>query len=362
MSQKYEEIKSFLKEEALKPESRTRMPTIAELMQRFRASQSPVSRAVHDLEREGVLYCRRGMGIVSRSDAAPVTVQPKTGTKSCGNIAFFSVDYFANTIWEMEHTLNAYANQLAFTMNNFRLQRDSDRSALIREAAELGDLRGVVLMSSADRLEGKLLEQLGELPCPAVILDSYFNYDAVPENVSVLMPDARRNGENYAKLFHAKGHRHIGFVRSAPDGTIPQLMIAGLAETAAELGMEFTVFSSAIKSWESSCNAGRSITRNAIDAIRANRITGLIYNGATSTVAGRRVLWENGIRVPDEVSLLAHGNDSRLDDCIPAISSSRTDFTAMSRDALDIIAGNLPRQPQKLYMATIIERESILSR
>lgn len=72
MSQKYDEIKAFLKAEALKPESRVRMPTIAELMQRFRASQSPVSRAVHDLEREGVLYCRRGAGIVSRSGSAPV--------------------------------------------------------------------------------------------------------------------------------------------------------------------------------------------------------------------------------------------------------------------------------------------------
>ena len=139
-------------------------------------------------------------------------------------------------------------------------------------------------------------------------------------------------------------------------------MIAGAAETAAELGIEFTVFSSAIKSWESSCDAGRNITKNSIDAIREKKITGLVYNGATSTVAGRRILWENGIRVPDEVSLLAHGDDSRLIDCIPAITSSRTDFTAMSRDALDIIAGNLPRQPQKLYMATIIERESILSR
>lgn len=103
MSQKYDEIKAFLKAEALKPESRVRMPTIAELMQRFRASQSPVSRAVHDLEREGVLYCRRGAGIVSRSGSAPFTVKPPAEVKRRGEVAFFSIDYFANTIWEMEH-------------------------------------------------------------------------------------------------------------------------------------------------------------------------------------------------------------------------------------------------------------------
>ena len=237
MSQKYDEIKAFLKAEALKPESRVRMPTIAELMQRFRASQSPVSRAVHDLEREGVLYCRRGAGIVSRSGSAPFTVKPPAEVKRRGEVAFFSIDYFANTIWEMEHTLNAYAQQLGYTARNYRLQRDSDRIGLLRSTMGAEELRGVVLMSSADRLEPELIELLSKLPCPAVILDSYFHYDSLPGNVSLLMPDAKTNGRNCVEYFHAAGHRSIGFVRSAPDGSIPQQMIAGALEAAEERDM-----------------------------------------------------------------------------------------------------------------------------
>ena len=83
----------------------------------------------------------------------------------------------------MEHTLNAYARQLGFTARNYRLQRDSDRSGLLRDVARTENLRGVVLMSSADHLEDGVLEQLGALPCPAVILDSYFTYDELPDNV-----------------------------------------------------------------------------------------------------------------------------------------------------------------------------------
>ena len=362
MSRKYYEIKAFLKAEALKTESRLRMPTIAELMRRFHASQSPVSRAVHDLEREGVLYCRRGAGIVSRSGSAPFTVKPPAEVKRRGEVAFFSIDYFANTIWEMEHTLNAYAQQLGYTARNYRLQRDSDRIGLLRSTMGAEELRGVVLMSSADRLEPELIELLSKLPCPAVILDSYFHYDSLPGNVSLLMPDAKTNGRNCVEYFHAAGHRSIGFVRSAPDGSIPQQMIAGALEAAEERDMEFTVLSCAIKSWESNCDAGRNITRNSLDIIRSRQITGLIYIGPSSTIAGRRVLWENGIRVPDEVSLLSHGNDSLLGDCIPALTSTKTDFTAMSRDALDIVAGGLPRQELRLYPAEIIERESIASR
>lgn len=362
MSRKYEAIKAYLKEEVLKPESKTRMPTILELMRRFRASQSPVSRAVHDLEQEGVLYCRRGVGIVSRSDRSSVTIRPKDGTKVLGNIAFFSVDYFAGSIWEMEHTLNVYASQLGYVMKNHRLQRDSDRAALIREAMKTRELRGVVWMSSTDPLEAEVLELFGELPCPVVILDSYFSYDSLPDNVSVLIPDAWRNGAEYARFFHARGHRKIGFIRSAPDGTIPQQMIAGLMETAAGLDMELTVFSNAIKSWESNRDAGRNITENAVGTIREKEITGLIYIGTGSAIAGRRILWRNNIRAPEDVSIFSHGDDPLLEDCIPAISAAKTDFVTMSRDALDLIAGSLERRPERRYPATLVERESVINR
>lgn len=359
MSRKYDEIKAFLKAEALKPESRLRMPTIAELMRRFHASQSPVSRAVHDLEKEGVLYCRRGTGIVSRSEAAPFTVRPPAEEAGRGNVAFLCVDYFASTIWQMEHTLNAYARQLGFTARNYRLQRDSDRSGLLRDVARTENLRGVVLMSSADHLEDGVLEQLGALPCPAVILDSYFTYDELPDNVSLLLPDARANGQSCIRCFRDKGHRRIGFIRAVPDGTIPQQMIAGAQEAAAESGIELTLLSGAIKSWESSREASRKVTLDSLGEIRERELTGLIYIGSAGAFAGRRVLWEHGIRVPEEVGILAHGDDPILQDCTPALSSTRTDFTAMSRDALDILAGNLPRQRERRYPAVIVDRESI---
>lgn len=87
-------------------------------------------------------------GIVSRSGAAPVYSPSPAEEAGRGNVAFLCVDYFASTIWQMEHTLNAYARQLGFTARNYRLQRDSDRSGLLRDVARTENLRGVVLMSS----------------------------------------------------------------------------------------------------------------------------------------------------------------------------------------------------------------------
>lgn len=359
MSQKYDEIKAFLKEEALKPASRLRMPTIAELMRRFHASQSPVSRAVHDLEKEGILLCRRGTGIVSCSESSPYEVRPEKEPDRHANVVFFCVDYFASPVWQMEHTLNAYSRQLGFTAKNYRLQRDSNRLALVREIAGMKDLRGVVLISSADRLEASLLEALGALPCPAVILDSYFTYDELPGNVSLLLPDAVENGKLCIRCFREKHHRKLGFIRAVPDGTIPQRMIAGAFEAAAEAGIELTQFSRPVKSWESGRDAGRKATLSFLNEIRERELTGLIYIGASGAFAGRRVLWEHDIRVPDEIGILAHGDDAMLSDSTPAITCTRTDFTAMSRDALDIIAGTIPHQPEKYYPAILIERESV---
>ncbi len=361
MSEKYDEIKAYLKEEALKPASRLRMPTIAELMRRFRASQSPVSRAVHDLEKEGILLCRRGTGIVSCAGSAPYEVRPAREKDRHANVVIFSVDYFASPVWQMEHTLNAYARQLGFTARNYRVQRNSDRNALIREIAGMDELKGVVLISTADRLEESLLQELGTLPCPVVILDSYFTYEDLPANIHLLLPDAEANGRLCVRCFREKHHRRIGFLRAIPDGTIPQKMIEAAFEEAKQSDMELSLFSRPVKSWESSRDAGRKVTLSFLEEIRDRKLTGLIYIGANGAFAGRRVLWEQKIRVPDEIGILAHGDDFMLADATPAISCTRTDFTAMSRDALDMIAANTPQPKEKYYPAVLIERESIVT-
>ena len=361
MSEKYDEIKAYLKEEALKPASRLRMPTIAELMRRFRASQSPVSRAVHDLEKEGILLCRRGTGIVSCAGSTPYEVRPAKKKDRHANVVIFSVDYFASPVWQMEHTLNAYARQLGFTARNYRVQRNSDRNALVQEIAGMEALKGVVLISTADRLEESLLQQLGTLPCPVVILDSYFTYDNLPANIHLLLPDAEANGRLCVRHFREKHHRRIGFLRAVPDGTIPQKMIEAAFEEAEQSGMELSLFSRPVKSWESSRDAGRKVTLSFLEEIRNRKLTGLIYIGANGAFAGQRVLWEQKIRVPDEIGILAHGDDFMLADATPSISCTRTDFTAMSRDALDMIAADPPHPQEKYYPASLIERESIVT-
>ena len=53
--------------------------------------------------------------------------------------------------------------------------------------------------------------------------------------------------------------------------------------------------------------------------------------------------------------------DGTLWDATPAISCTRTDFTTMSRDALDMIAANTPQPKEKYYPAVLIERESIVT-
>ncbi len=361
MSKKYEEVKAFLKAEALKSESRLRMPTVAELMKRFRASQSPVIRAVHDLEAEGILYCRRGVGIVSRTDMPPFSIPapaPTTNKTESGTIAFIVVDYFSSVIWRMTHSLNAYSRQLGLITQNYWLQRDCDRMRLVKEALELPDIKGIVLMPSADRLEGELLDYLGTLPLPVVILDSYFVYEGLADNISVLRPDAYENGILCMDYLYKAGHRKIGFVRSLPDGTIPQLMIEGATAFGNEHGMELKVLSCAVKSWDSVRDASRKITTDKLDEIRSGGFDALIYMGG-GAISANRIFWKNHIRIPEDLSILAHGDDSMFDDCTPALTSTSTDFTQMSCDALDIIAGKQERQAEKLYRAVIVQRESV---
>ena len=142
---KYEKIKAFLLEEALKPESRLKMPTVQELMRKFGASQSPVSRAIRDLERDGVVRCRRGSGMVSCSVPVHEESFLKTAEESGKTVLFLRTDYFAESLWNMEHTILSYARQSRISVINYQMGQDADIMAIIETVQASHSLSGIVM-------------------------------------------------------------------------------------------------------------------------------------------------------------------------------------------------------------------------
>ena len=238
---KYDRIRSFLLEEALKPESRLKMPTVQELMRKFGASQSPVTRAIRDLEREGVVRCRRGSGMVSCSAAAREESFPEELAGSGKAVLYLRTDYFAESLWNMEHTILSYARQLKIPIINHRIERESNLIAIIESVGKARELAGIVMNSDPGAKSEELIGYLNRLPCPVVMINSSNLYENAAENVTILSLDSEEAGRLCIRALARAGHTKVGYIRNEPECDLTRLRFTGVTAEAEELGVDYVL-------------------------------------------------------------------------------------------------------------------------
>ena len=356
---KYEQIKAFLLEEALKPESRLKMPTVQELMRKFGASQSPVSRAIRDLERDGVVRCRRGSGMVSCSVPVHEESFLKTAEESGKTVLFLRTDYFAESLWNMEHTILSYARQSRISVINYQMGQDADIMAIIETVQASHSLSGIVMNSGPEVKSGEVIRYLSDLPFPVVMINSSNIYEDAGKNVTILSLDSAQAGRLCVEALARTGHKKIGYVRNEPECDLTRMRLTGISEAAEKTGIAVTCFPGTVKSWENSAQAAEKITRLHLDEIRSLGLTAMIYYSGMGALAGRRVLQLAGFRIPDDISVISEDDGSIMERLYPAGSIVTGEYLQQCRDALDIIIGNQPSPGIRLYGYQYIERESV---
>ena len=356
---KYDRIKAFLMEEALKPESRLKMPTVQELMRKFGASQSPVTRAIRDLEHEGVVRCRRGSGMVSCSAAAREENFPEEMEESDTTVLFLRTDYFAESLWNMEHTILTYARQNKISIINYRMGEEADIPAIIEQVKKSRTLSGIVMNSNPGMKSEELIRYLNHLPFPVVMINSSNLYENAAENVTILSLDSGQAGRLCIEALSRAGHRKVGYIRNEPESDLTRLRFRGINAAAEEMGISVTHFPATIKAWENSAQAAEKITRARLDEIRSLGLTALIYYSGMGALAGRRVLQLAGFRIPEDISVVSEDDGSIMEQLYPACSIVVGEYLQPCRDALDIILGKIPSPGTKLYPYRYIERESV---
>lgn len=339
MISKYDEIKQYLKEEALKPASRKKMPTTRELMKRFGASQSPVSRAIRDLQDEGIIVCRQGSGIVSCGNSKQPEINAIETDKSFKNILFIYVDFFAENLWNMQHTVNSYGLQQNCKIINCRVQQGDDLKTIIDNCMEDTKLEGIIMLLGADRISGQVIDYLGTLKIRIIMLDSNFDYQERRNNITQLMADTAEGGRLCAEELYKAGHRKIAYIRNEPETNVTETRVNAIAAFCREHGMELSVFTSSVRSWEDSMEASCKVTLENMSAIKEKEISGIIYTSVNGAFAAIRPLRQAGFRIPEDISLIACSDGLHMRYCDPPLSIANADYIQMSRDALDIITG-----------------------
>lgn len=362
---KYLKVKSYLEKVAVRPESRLRMPTVRELMSQFNVSLATVNRALSELENDGVIVRRQGSGIVAAGTERTVgRLENDPGRSGAGQILFAYNDYPDESTWRVAHAINQYGRMNKYGILDCKIYQDTSTEALTRFVKSHPESAGLILHVGADRMDADRLEALGRLRMKVVVVDSmYFYPNFLPDNVYVLSPDPVDCAEKIVEVLIRKGHRRIGYIRNEPRSEYSDLHQKALASALKRAKVEFgadRIFSTQIRSWESSLDAAVQLTQSHIEQIRALGLTALIYKSSGGALVSLRVLERAGLKVPEEISVIGEGEQSIYRYLSPQLSSVSADYGKIGCTAVDIILGKLkPRNHNLFFPHTLIERESV---
>ena len=146
---KYEQIKEYLKAEALKPEAISSMPSVRTLMRRFNVAMATVNQALVELEHEKVIVRRQGRGIVAARGGGCLEQLPEEKEKP--QILLVSPDYPAETIWRLTYMTEQYAVQKGFGVLQSRICEGACYAAFCDLARRTRNCAALLIISPAER-------------------------------------------------------------------------------------------------------------------------------------------------------------------------------------------------------------------
>jgi DNA-binding LacI/PurR family transcriptional regulator len=332
-----------------------RRPTISDVARRAGVSKVAVSYAlngqpgVSDATRRKILAIAEEIGF-SPSRAARVL----SGAAAAGAIGLvlsrpartLGVEpFFMALISGVEATLSARSYGLTLQMTS----GPADETVIYRRWWGERRVDGVLICDL--RVDDPRIPVIEKLNLPAVVLGGPGHTGSL---ASVWSDDAAAVVETVEYLY-AMGHRVIARVGGVPEFLHTRIRADAFAQVCARLG---AVDATSVDS-DYSGEEGARITRRLLSS--RPRPTAIIYDNDVMAVAGLGVAQEMGLRVPDDLSLVAW-DDSVLCRLVhPALTALQRDIPAYGAKAasmlLDIIDGQPPTVVQDAT-ARLVPRSS----
>lgn len=337
---KYVQIKEYLKNEALKPEAVTALPSVRTLMRRFNVAMVTVNQALLELEHENVIIRRQGRGIVAARNPADVKFPPEA--QKTENLLFAYPDYPSEQLWRTAFMLEQYAKRSGLCAVPYKTTQATTLEMIAKAARDCPNCRALVIVPTTDRYSFEELEILSRLPFPVILIDAINFYDEMPSNVYLLSHNPAEAGVLLADTLLANGHSRVACIRNEPQSDYGRLKQNALFKRLrAKLGRkaELCAFSETIHSWDSSLEAARKITEKNLDVIREKELTALVYESSAGAFAAFPLLTESGFRIPEQISIIGEGESTWFEFSNPPLTVLRPDYGELCRRTAEIAKG-----------------------
>lgn len=309
---KYQRVAAWIKEQIVERKllPGDRLETELAMSRRFGISRQTVRQALGVLQQEGILERRQGSGtyVLDASRAYPAGQSRRIGV-----ISTFTDDYiFPGILRGMERVLRQhnYTMQPTFTYNRV----EQERQAL--EQFQESNLEGLIIEPTKSALPNPNLPFYQELLArnmPMVFFNSYY-----PElDIPCVRLDDRKAAEVATRYLIEAGHRRIaGFFQS--DDLQGRMRYAGYLDALLAHGIR-------INAWNTLWFATEDIPRLFTDSTEILRrladCSAVICYNDRLAVSLLSFLSAEGLRVPEDLSVVSIDNSSHAQNSMPPLTS-----------------------------------------
>lgn len=188
----------------------------------------------------------------------------------------------------------------------------SDDLERLRDILTNINSNGIIVAGITTEEEIRFLESM-DLIVPLVL------FNAVSEKHNCVYIDFRAVGGQAAELLHMKGHKRVAFV-TFTDNVIHKTERTNTFLTRCrEMGMEIDTYNSS--DIENSLQSGYDMTMQML--CNTPKVSAVFYNYGELAIGGLRACSDCGVRVPEDLEVLAYGEDTYHDFLVPSLSSAK---------------------------------------
>jgi GntR family transcriptional regulator of arabinose operon len=302
-TRKHTEIADWIRAEIASGNMRPgdRLPSESEICRKFKVSRTSVRLAIANLSREGLVESQKGVGTFCRLRKTKAAID-------LALVCFFPSSYIfpriASGFDELTHRLGFH---MLLNHSGLRLEREAEILRKLRARGVGGIALEPINPGSSDPkhpidlklTNHALIKEIRDQGIGVVLLDSDFGDGTFP---SIVLDD-RRGGEMAARYLWERGHRDIGVVCSQ-DHLAKKLRAWAAQDFLSSVGAPVP------ERWrirpETTRSAGQVIEE--FFAAAGSLPSAFLCTNDEEAVALYRVASRQGLRVPDNLSLISFDN------------------------------------------------------
>lgn len=333
--------------------------TINDIAKAANVSPSTVSRVIADSSLISEATRRRVREIMKEMNYHPNMIARSLVNKSTKIVGTLipgtSEKAFQHPFYpEILRGITTRANQHGYNILLSNAGSAEHEAHVINEMVNGGIIEGLILMTS--RINDKSIKKLLEMDFPFVMVGrpdvggSGDIYWVDNDNFSA--------GYNLTKYFIEKGHRKIAFIGVTPEYMVVVDRLNGYKKALADYGIEFN--EKLIVDSEFMSDDGYEITEELLR--RGEKFTGLIAADDFQAYAAIHMIFEKGLRVPEDIAVAGFNNVTMSEYNIPSLTSVEVHAFDLGGKAFELIYGRIKNSASvkrsEFVGAEIIKRKS----